>query len=477
MKYHFPEAVLSRITEVLEGKFAFRVAKTCWGDLEKAIAEAAATSGFTPEKIAALATEASCPDYILKIFVQHLTIGETYFFRYPEQFVALEQSILPTIVASKRAGGVRRIAVWSAGCSSGEEAYSLAMLLTRAIPDYREWEITIIATDINEKALETAKKGIYGDWSFRGLDEAFKLVYFDPVSGKEASVKLPRAYRVKPEIRNMVRFSQLNLAQPSWTESAASGMYFDIVFCRNVLMYFQQAVALDILRHLREHLAAGGCLAVAPIEASAAQGAGFSAQRFSDCSLFGEEEKSIRKIQSAVKQKIFSTEEVAAVVPLPRDKTTTASAPAPKMAATPLSSLAPRSAPSLTVQAYAAANAGNLELAGELLEQALTRDATDYSAHYLRAVLAMESGNIDEAHSALEKALFLHPDFIPAMLMIGNVTRWQGRHAEAARHFRSAAQVLRSMDPAAVVPDSECLTAGSLLQIATALYEAEKQSR
>jgi len=450
MKHHFPEAVLSRITEVLEGKFAFHVAKTSWGDLEKAITEAAAISGLSPEKIAALATEATCPDHILKIFVQHVTIGETYFFRYPEQFIALEQSILPTLVASRRTAGLRRIAVWSAGCSSGEEAYSLAMLLVRAIPDYREWEITIIATDVNEKALETAEKGAYGDWSFRGLDEAFKSLYFDPVSGKETRIKLPPVYRVKPEIRSMVRFSQLNLAQASWTESAVSDMHFDIVFCRNVLMYFQQAVAKDILRHIHEYLAVGGCLAVAPIEAFTAQGAGFSTQRFSDCLLFWKmEKKSVRKIQPAAE---------------------------PKMAAPPLSAVAPSTTPSLTVQAYTAANAGDLKLAGDLTEQALSRDITDASAHYLHAVLAMESGNIDEAHRALMRTLFLNSDFIPAMLMMGNVTSRQGRHAEAARHFRSAAQVLRSMDPAAVVPDSEGHTADSLLQMATALYEAEKQS-
>lgn len=475
MKHHFPDSVLSRITGTLEGRYAFHVTKTRWGELEKAILEAAAASGRTPEQIAQLAAEAACPADILDILVRHVTVGETYFFRHPEQFTAVETSILPELIAGRRMAGAKRLTVWSAGCSTGEEAYSLAIMLVKAIPDHKDWDISIVATDINTKSLETARAGAYREWSFRGLDDAFKSTWFDAVVPDDARGEYSRFYRVKPEIRAMVKFSSLNLAQGNWSASELPSAGFDLVFCRNVLMYFPRAVALDILRHIRGRMIEGACLAVAPSEASMAHASGFRTLRFSDCSLFRKtapQPKATRATTIAVT--------VTAAAPPARHSPYAAKAAKPADRASPIPPPQPVTTTprvhSLAEQAHAAANAGNLQLAEELVKSALAATPTDYAAHYLYAVMSMEKGELNEAYSALTSTLFLHPDFVPALIAIGNVTRQQGRHEEAARHFRNAVHVLEKMDPGTIIPESEGIQAGSLLQMAKALRDVEKQS-
>ncbi len=386
----------------------------------------------------------------------------------------MEKSILPRIAAERRAAGTKRLALWSAGCSTGEEAYSLAILVVKAIPDFKDWDISIVATDINSKSLETARTGSYREWSFRGLDDAFKSTWFDAAVTESGPGEYSQLFLIRPEIKRMVTFSSLNLARHSWPAPEFPAVRFDIVFCRNALMYFPRSVALDILRHLRAHMADGGCLAVAPSEASIAHAAGFATLRFSDCSLFlAGEEKRAREAKPAPQAKASRAATVAAAAPLFRQPP--AWIPAEKPSA-PIILPAEPASQTLARQAHEAANAGNTALAWELVRHAMAHDPTDHAAHYLYAVLSMEKGDFDEAQKALTRTLFLHPDYIPALIAIGNVTRRQGRHAESARHFRNAVQLLEALDPASVIPESEGITAGSLLQMAKALREVEKQS-
>ena len=108
----------------------------------------------------------------------HLTVGETYFFRDRSCFEALEQHVLPSIIASRRTKGNLRLRVWSAGCATGEEAYSLAILMDRLLPDRSDWAVTILATDINPDALEKAQRAIYREWALRETPERVRNLYF-----------------------------------------------------------------------------------------------------------------------------------------------------------------------------------------------------------------------------------------------------------------------------------------------------------
>jgi chemotaxis protein methyltransferase CheR len=156
--------------------------------------------------------------------VDVLTTNETYFFREMNQLRTLSEEIVPEIVA--RADGRRRIRIWSAGCSTGEEPYTLAILLLEN-PALAEWEKEIFASDISQRVLHVARRGVYGASSFRSTDQAYRERYFEPVDAQTS--------RVAERVRRLVTFGQLNLLAPEqWT---ILGL-FDIILCRNVMIYF-----------------------------------------------------------------------------------------------------------------------------------------------------------------------------------------------------------------------------------------------
>lgn len=164
---NIPDALLPRLSEYLTAKIGFHFTKKRWPELH--LKMAAAMKDFSFEDVVAFIEWllSSLPTQKqIEILASHLTVGETYFFREKPAFEILEQCVLPDLIDARRKTG-RRLRFWSAGCSTGEEPYSLAILLDQLIPDLKDWNITILATDINTVALRKADEGIYSDWSFR----------------------------------------------------------------------------------------------------------------------------------------------------------------------------------------------------------------------------------------------------------------------------------------------------------------------
>ncbi|EKD27898.1 MAG: hypothetical protein ACD_79C00504G0004 [uncultured bacterium] len=185
---------------------------------------------------------------LLKEIIDEVIVGETYFFRNIPQLDLLKEKILPALIAAKRSAGVNTIKIWSAGCSTGEEVYTLAMLIYENIPTANLWDIKIAGTDINEKSLKTAMDGVYkGARPQRHLDEEILKKYFD-VTGQE--------YVVKPKLRSISGFQYNNLAKldpPPLIDP-------DIIFCRNVTIYFDNDVTRKIINNFYEVLHDGGYL-------------------------------------------------------------------------------------------------------------------------------------------------------------------------------------------------------------------------
>lgn len=154
-----------------------------------------------------------------------LTTNETYFFREESQLKTFVQEIVPELVARREKEGSRKLRLWSAGCSTGEEPYTLAMLLLEK-PELRDWDIDIIGTDISHRVLQVARKGIYGASSFRATDTHFIQRYFEESEGK---------FRIRDEVRRLVGISHLNLFDQSRISLLGQ---MDAVFCRNVIIYF-----------------------------------------------------------------------------------------------------------------------------------------------------------------------------------------------------------------------------------------------
>ncbi|MDH3997691.1 MAG: protein-glutamate O-methyltransferase CheR [Desulfuromonadales bacterium] len=166
-------------------------------------------------------------DQELSEVVDQLTTNETYFFREDFQLKTFVEEILPEIRTLKEAAGDKTLRIWSAGCSSGEEPYTIAMLLLDH-PWLNTWKIEIIGTDISQRVLQIAREGVYGESSFRCTDPSQRQRFFSPVGDK---------YRINDNVRNLVSISHLNLFD---TGRIALLGRMDVVFCRNVIIYFDQ---------------------------------------------------------------------------------------------------------------------------------------------------------------------------------------------------------------------------------------------
>jgi len=176
-----------------------------------------------------------------------LTTNETYFFRESFQLKAFSDEIIPELIKSKAVRGNRSLRIWSAGCSTGEEPYTIAMLLS-TIPELSGWKIEIIGTDISQKVLQQARRAVYGKSSFRATEESDLRQFFHPQDD---------GYKVNDSIRELVTISHLNLFD---THRLTMLGKVDLVFCRNVIIYFDQVAKKRVIESFHTALYDGGFL-------------------------------------------------------------------------------------------------------------------------------------------------------------------------------------------------------------------------
>ncbi len=176
-----------------------------------------------------------------------LSTNLTSFFRESAHFDFLRQEVLPEILQSS---GNRRLRVWSAGCSTGEEPYTIGVTLHEAIPNPDLWDIKILATDLSTQVLARAAKGIYGPERLKDVSQALVRKYFQSVKNP---VDGAPAYQVKDQLRRLVTFARLNLME-NWPMKGP----FDIIFCRNVMIYFEKPVQEKLINRYYDLLGPGG---------------------------------------------------------------------------------------------------------------------------------------------------------------------------------------------------------------------------
>jgi chemotaxis protein methyltransferase CheR len=187
-------------------------------------------------------------DAELRELLNEITIGETCLFRSQAQLDALRKVILPEIVAGKTKQITKRLRIWSAGCSTGEEPYTLAMnMLEESERLLKGWTVEILATDLNDHSIETAKAGIYSDYALRNTSDLYRQKYFSIIDEKKL--------QVRPEVKRLITFSRLNLQDDS-------KMLFmkgiDLIFCCNVLIYFDAASKTKAVNNFFTNLNFGG---------------------------------------------------------------------------------------------------------------------------------------------------------------------------------------------------------------------------
>lgn len=445
MRPTLPDPLLSGLSGLLAARIGLHFPKERWGDLERGITAAASAFGM-PDAASCAQRLLSAPltHREIEILASHLTVGETYFFREPGSLDVFEQQILPALLHARARNG-QRLRIWCAGCCTGEEPYSIAMLLDRLIPDHEAWNVTLLATDINPAFLRKAAEGEYGDWSFRATPAWVRERYFKR--------KRDGRYALHPRIRKRVTFSYLNLAEDVYPSLSNNTNAMDVIFCRNVLMYFTAERARAVVEQLYRSLVDGGWLIVSPAETSSVLFARFTSVAFAGATLYC-------KPTDAEAPRFVSH------VPAP------AAEPWRPAALPPVDALPEiPEVPEIPVAGQAAqaardcANQGRLDEAIAWCREAITADKLNPAGHYLLATIQQEQGQNDAAVQSLKRALYLDPDFVLAHFALGNLCRSQGRRREAQRHFDNARTVLRTHPPDAVLPESDGLTAGRLGEI------------
>ncbi len=371
-----------------------------------------------------------------------LSVPESFFFRDKGQFDLIRASILPEIVEKRRAE--RRLSLWSAGCSSGEEPYSLAILVREALPDYKSWDITILGTDIREDLLEKARKGRYGEWSFRTVEPEAKAAWFRRAGAY---------WEIDPSIREMVEFRKADLTGGDRPE----GM--DLILCRNVFIYYRKKAIAGMAERLASALAPGGYLFTGHGELYGVKVEGLKTMTFPESVAYM---KALPEEAFSVRPASGAPERPPALAAKPARKGLNKSG-APPVARGPggTASRATAAGP-LILAASVYADAGELKKASECLLKALDADKFSIEPYFLLAQIAEESGDVEDAKRWLKKALYVNPSFVPAYLELASIYDNEGLIERAERMRESALSILSSMPPDARIEHYEQTNAGEL---------------
>lgn len=479
-----PGELLARFSEFVAERMGLRFPEGQSSELERGVCLSAEEAGFPDVKsFLHRLLSGDVPRNQLEILASHLTVGETYFYREPQAFEALEKRIVPELVASSGSPG-RPLRLWSAACCTGEEPYSLAIALSRAIPNLKDWHITILATDINPRFLEKASRARYGEWSFRGTPQWLKAGYF--ARGHDGS------YAVSGSIRNMVKLSYLNLAEDSFPSLLSNTNAMDVIFCRNVLMYFTPERRRRAILNLHSSLREGGWLIVGVAETSSDLGSQFTAIGCDGLTLYRKD--SCRQGDLPAKQ--FGSRLHAQTEPVrlqsastgkPSRPSNTRAARTARVPIAPydealalygrglyaeavdrlLGSMAGGQADvrMAVLLARACANQGKLVEALEWTEKAISGDRYSSGLYYLRATIQEEEGTTDAAIASLKRALYLDPDMVLAHFALGNLAFRNAEPKQASKHFENALALLKPCPPQTLIPESEGLSAGRLMEI------------
>lgn len=475
----FSESLLAQLSERVGAQMGLHFPPERWRDLEVGIQSAARESGaadvtaYARDLLAARLTQQQIDE-----LAHALTIGETYFFRDPRSLKVLNDVVLPELIRSRRET-TQRLRIWSAGCCTGEEAYSIAIMLERLLPDFDDWKVTLLATDINARFLKKAVEGVYGEWSFRGAPDWLKEAYFKQVA--------PRHFAILPRIRERVTFAYLNLSQDVYPSLDTNTNAMDLILCRNVLIYFSSERAAVVARNFHHALVASGWLLVSAVETSATFRNYFVPQSFDGAILYRKKEPAAAVPESVVapaelplqaeiripapqpaalvprqagaKEKAINSYDMAlALFERGRYVEAAASLIQSVGAATP-------NVASATLLARTYANLGELAEARSWAERAIAADRTDAASHYLHAMILEEQNLIADAFVSLQRTLYLAPGFVLAHFALGNLTLRQGKRAESARHFNNALDFLKNYGDEAVLPYSDGMAAGRLREM------------
>lgn len=406
-----------------------------------------------------------------QVLIKALTIGETYFLRDQAHFELLRNHILPGLIDRRRASGSLYLNLWSVGCASGEEPYSLAITLRELLPDLERWTIRLVGSDLNAAALHVARRGVYRKWAFRHTSIDFQARYFDQV---------PNGLQLKPEVRDMVTFRHMNLlAGPPLPR-------LDIIMSRNVLLYFNAETVRRAETIFYDALSPEGWLFLGQAEAlrherdrwqiglfpgvPVYQRPGPNGQRAENGDSGGE------MGESALNERVDAGQHGqrvgddtpatnATLAQLYDDAASALRAGAlddAERLARQLLERRPASASASMLLGAVCADRNRKDEARAYIDQALSIDPLLADAHYLRALVLLEDDQPTEAAIALHAALYSERNHPLAAFMLGNLHAGRGEIRRAMRLWENALNVAADLPAESALCDISDITAGQL---------------
>lgn len=500
MSASLPDRLLRELSHHLAVHTGLSFPEKKWQALTKGLGAVSREAGFNdPQACARKILESEPSSSLLESLVEQLTIGETYFLRDKQVFQALQDHVIRGLVENPRRPD-KSMRFWSAGCATGEEPFSIAILMDRQFHLDKGRDIRIAGTDVNQRFLNHAKAGIYTAWSLRGVPVSIIDKYF--------IAHPPNRFELIPRIRGKVRFSRLNFAVPDYPKHLEIPLPVDVILCRNVLMYHDAISRARILERLVELLETNGWLITSPAEAGFVSSGVLTPVRFSNAVFFrkgparksdappkalnnsnlsvhsptGHKETSPsgspvhnrnRRITDTHKLSAISFQETYEAANSDYHKGRYRAA-AEKLENILVSShhrngsFLMRSA-SMMLLARCRANLGELKEAESACQQAIASEKLNPELYYLLSTIHQAGNEIEAAIRSLKQTLYLDPDFVMAQFQLGLLMRQKGRLEESYKRFSTTAMLLKTKPAGEILPYSEGMTAGRLLETVQSL--------
>ncbi len=386
--------------------------------------------------------------------INTLTIGETYFLREENHFELLKKHILPKLILERRQQSNHRLRIWSAGCASGEEAYSIAITLHQFLPDMNNWDIEIYGSDINDYALKTARHAVYRDWAFRHTDTLFQQNYFNKVEG---------GFQLKPIIKDRVSFRQHNLLTPNINRH-------DIIFCKNVLLYFDEEYIQQAETNLFNALHPKGWLFLGQAEALRSHRDRWQTHIFPGSPIYQRPTGNyqLSDIDHRLLIDIDETQPTSAlevdidfysqaVLAVHHDDNSSAE----HYLSLALSNNH-QTAKSHTLLAWLFANRKAIPEAEAHIIATLAINPLHADAHYVSALIALEQDNLDDTFRALQMALYCDTYHALSAFMLGNLYAQSGQLTKAFSQWSKVKNAISTLQPDDYVSDLSDLKAEQL---------------
>ncbi len=422
----------------------------------------------------------TCPSDspLLAHLVRGITIGETYFFRDKNQMNMLREVILPELILKKRKENNLSLRIWSAGCSSGEEIYTVVMMLDDLLPDITKWTLNLIGTDINTELLQKAIRGQYTEWSMRSITDYHKNNYFS----RQKSI-----YLLSDRVKNKVNFFYLNLNENGYPSIFNNTNAQDLIICRNVLIYFDLVSASQIMKKMHASLIPGGYLLLGasdPID----QGEINSIYLYQPGAFLKKPEIPIQSVERKPlvihKEEIIKTQRKSDFLHqekvLPSIIIKKESDEFQKKMDELLHELrwqeilecihqreeaGERSANLNSIKATAYANLGQLDQAMRFCKESLAEDPTNKFTYLTYSLILSELNQLNESEEALRKVLFLDHQFVVGHFQLGLLLLRKKSVEKGLKCLRNALNLSRKEEEGKIVPGSQGISYGHFSEI------------